>query len=84
MLLGGLALLVLWVAFFDSHSLYKRIRWHHQYEQLTEENKQLREEISTLQHKLQQPLPDEVVEQIAREQYGMKRPNETVYPIEEE
>lgn len=80
----GAALLLVWVAFFDSHSLLKRLRWHHEHEQLATENERLRQQIEALQQKLGQPLPDEVVERIAREEYGMKRPGETVYPIERE
>ena len=78
----GAALLLVWVAFFDSHSLLKRIRWHQEYDQLSAENERLRHQIDALQHKLQQPLSDEVVERIAREEYGMKHRDETVYPIE--
>lgn len=80
----GAALVLMWVAFFDSHSLVKRIRWHHEYERLSTENERLRQQIESLQYKLQQPLSDNVVERIAREAYGMRRPNETVYPIEHE
>lgn len=82
-LIGGAVLLFAWIAFFDSHSLLKRIRWHYEHEQLSAENERLHQEIEALQQKLEQPLSDEVVEQIAREQYGMKHPDETVYPIEE-
>jgi cell division protein FtsB len=42
----------------------------------------LRQQIDALEKKLGEPLPDAVVERIAREEYGMKRPGETVYPIE--
>lgn len=84
LLAGGAVLLFLWIAFFDSHSLLKRLRWHYEHEQLTTENERLRRQIETLQHQLQQPLSDEVVERIAREEYGMKRPDETVYPIDQE
>ena len=84
LLAGGAALLLVWITFFDSHSLLNRLRWHHEYEQLTTENDRLKQQIEMLERKLQQPLSDEVVERIAREEYGMKRPDETVYPIETE
>jgi len=77
----GTALLLVWVAFFDSHSLLKRIQWYQEYDQLAAENEQLRQQIEALQLKLKQPLSDELVERIAREEYGMRRPEETVYPI---
>jgi cell division protein FtsB len=84
LLVGGAALLAVWITFFDSHSLLNRLQWHQEYEQLAAENERLKQRIETLERKLKQPLSDEVVERIAREEYGMKRPDETVYPIESE
>jgi cell division protein FtsB len=84
LLIGGAALLVLWITFFDSHSLLNRYQWHLERENLSAENERLQQQIETLERKLDQPLSDEVVERIAREEYGMKRPDETVYPIESE
>lgn len=81
---GILVAALLWVLFFDSHSVLKRLRWHYEYDRLTTENQELRQKIDQLEQKLDEPLPDEVVEQIAREEYGMKRPDETVYPVEPE
>lgn len=84
-LLGAFALLlVLWITFFDSHSLLRRYQWHRELDRLTEENDRLRQQIETLEHQIDQPLSDEVVERIAREEYGMKRPGETVYRVEPE
>ena len=73
----------LWFAFFDSYSLVKRVRWHHEYARLTQENEALRHEVDILETRLAKPLPDEVIEKIAREQYGMRRPGETVYRVEQ-
>lgn len=78
---GVLTALVVWVLFFDSHSLLKRYQWHQELDALTQENKKLRGEIQHLQTQLEQPLSDRVVERIAREEYGMKRPGETVYHV---
>ena len=78
-----LVLGALWFTFFDSYSLVKRVRWHHEHARLTEENEALRREVETLEARLAQPLPDEVIEKIAREQYGMRRPGETVYRVEQ-
>lgn len=78
----ALALLVLWLLFFDSHSIYRRVQWHREYLQLRAENERLRAQIDDLSSKLEAGLSDEVVEQIAREQYGMRRPGETVYRVE--
>jgi len=84
LLVGGAALLVIWITFIDSHSLLNRYQWHQEYENLSAENERLQQQVETLERKLDQPLSDEVVERIAREEYGMKRPDETVYPTESE
>ena len=84
-LLGGLVgTLLFWITFFDSHSLLRRYRWSQELESLQQENQALRMEIDNLQEKLEQPLSDKAVERIAREQYGMKRPNETIYRLRQE
>lgn len=77
MILAGL-----WITFFDSHSLVKRVRWNQEVARLTEENKALRQEIEVLEERLAEPLSDDVIEKIAREEYGMRRPGETVYRVE--
>jgi len=83
-LLGGaLALLLIWIGFFDSHSLLRRYRWHQEHDRLTQENEQLQQDIQRLREKLDRPLSDSLVERIAREEYGMKRPNETVYRLKD-
>lgn len=78
---GLLTALVVWVLFFDSHSLLKRYQWHQELDALTQENEELQREIQQLQTQLERPLSDRVVERIAREEYGMKRPGETVYHV---
>lgn len=72
----------LWFTFFDSYSLVKRVRWHTEHARLSQENEILRREVENLEERLKKPLPDEVIEKIAREQYGMRRPGETVYRVE--
>ena len=79
LLLGGV---LVWIAFFDSHSLWQRYRWHQELEATTEENARLRTEIERLRSQLDRPLSDSLVERIAREEYGMKRPGETIYRVE--
>ncbi len=79
LLLGGV---LVWVAFFDSHSLWQRYRWHQELEATTQENADLRAEIERLRSKLDRPLSDSLIERIAREEYGMKRPGETIYRVE--
>ena len=73
----------LWFTFFDSHSLVKRVRWHQEAARLTEENEALRQQIEILEERLAEPLSDDIIEKIAREEYGMRRPGETVYRVEQ-
>ena len=79
LLLGGV---LVWVAFFDSHSLWQRYRWHQELEATARENADLRAEIERLRSQLDRPLSDSLVERIAREEYGMKRPGETIYRLD--
>ncbi|PSR02323.1 MAG: septation ring formation regulator EzrA [Bacteroidetes bacterium QS_8_68_28] len=81
--LGAVVLVVVWVAFFDSHSIQKRLRFRQQHARLTAENDSLRRQIEALQEKLQSPPADSTIERIAREEYGMRRPGETVYRVEQ-
>lgn len=84
-IIGGIVCAVfVWIAFFDSHSLLRRYQWHQDRDQLAAENDELREEIQRLRRELDRPLTDSLVERIAREEYGMKRPDETVYRLKTE
>lgn len=83
LLIGLMFAGLLWFTWFDSYSLVRRAKWQRDYEQLVEENMQLRSEIAELQSMLENPPSDETIEKIAREQYGMRRDGETVYRIEE-
>ena len=81
---GALIMLgLLWFVWFDSYSLVKRSRWEREFMELNEENSQLRLEIAGLESLLTAPPTDETIERIAREQYGMRKPDETVYRVEE-
>lgn len=81
---GGI---VVWLLFqfvwFDSYSWFRYQEWKKEHEQITTENVQLQAEIKQLQALLETPPSDEMIEKIAREQYGMRREGETVYRIEE-
>ena len=78
--LGILA--IVWVAFFDSHSLLKRATWHWEAQSLRAENKELQEDIESIERQLEALESNETIEEIAREEYGMHRPGETVYRVE--
>lgn len=77
------ASLLVWIAFFDSHSILKRVQWHHESAQLQAENRRLREQIDQVRRDLDAVNADAVIEKVAREQYGMRRPGETVYRVSE-
>ena len=71
-----------WLAFFDSHSLARRVAWHQEATRLRAENQALRDDIERLEVQVEEARSDEMVETIAREQYGMRRPGERVYRVE--
>ncbi len=77
-----LVLVGMWLVFLDSHSLYRRLQWHREVGKLVNENAALQTRIDEMERKLSDVASDEVVEQIAREQYGMRKPGETVYRVE--
>lgn len=79
-----MVLAALWFAFFDSYSLIKRVRWHQEHARLVQENAALHDDVAALKARMAKPLPNEVIEKIAREQYGMRRPGETVYRVEQQ
>lgn len=71
-----------WVAFFDSHSLWRRATYAGELDRLTEENVRLAAENEDLEARLARGLDASTVEKVAREQYGMRRPGEHVYRVE--
>lgn len=78
----GLVVAAVWIAFFDSHSLLRRVQYYYEYRTLAAENEQLQAAIEDLERRVSAEPSDEVVEEVAREQYGMRRPGERVYPVE--
>lgn len=75
-------MLVLWIGFFDSHSVWKRVSASSELQRLQRENVHLEAQILHYETMLQGPLTEEAIERAAREQYGMRRPGETVYPLQ--
>ncbi|MEQ9103740.1 MAG: septum formation initiator family protein [Rhodothermales bacterium] len=73
---------IFWFLFLDSHSLWTRVQLHREHARLSAHNAAIAAEIEELETKLSRPLTDDEVERIAREEYGMQREDETVYPIE--
>lgn len=81
--IGVVVLLLGWLTFFDSHSLLRRGQWQYEHARLQEENARLRAEIARLDSLNRAGLTDEMIERIAREEFGMRRPGETVHPVTE-
>ena len=82
LLIAGLTVGAVWFLFFDSHSLLRRGQYYAEARALAEENAELQNQIDRLDAQLDAGLSDEIVETVAREQYGMRRSGETVYPVE--
>ena len=70
-----------WVSFLDTHSLMHRVKWARELAQLRAENDALVAENASLEEEIAGAAEPEVVERVAREQYGMRRPGETVYRL---
>jgi cell division protein FtsB len=77
-------IVLLWVLFLDSHSVFNRVRWYREADDLREENRRIEARISEVREELGRRSDDKEVERIAREAYGMRRDGETVYRVEDE
>ena len=85
-LLGLLGLvLVIWFIFVDVYSLKTRWDLGQQKKELIRKTEELKSESETLEQDIQklENNPD-LIEKIAREEYGMKKPGEKVYKIKKE
>lgn len=78
--MGGVILI--WFAFIDTYSLWARFELHQRKETLKVKIAQLKAETNRLKQKIHTLKSDpELLERIAREEYGMKKKGETVYKI---
>ena len=84
LVLVGLAALAVWVAFFDSHSVLRRVQYASELDRLSEENAAMVADNAAVQARLDRGLDNATVEEVAREQYGMRRPGETVYRVRDD
>lgn len=74
----------IWLFFFDSHSLLRRFVWTAQAREVRIENDRLSAEIDSLRATVAAGLSRDDIERIARTQYGMSRPDETVHLLSEQ
>lgn len=74
--------LVIWFAFLDTYSLTTRIRLSQEKADLIRKTELLRADTEDLENKIANLRNDSaLLERIAREEYGMKKPNEIIYRI---
>ncbi|HKL15577.1 MAG TPA: septum formation initiator family protein [Balneolaceae bacterium] len=73
---------VLWFLFFDTYSLTTRYQLESRKDELIERTKELELKTDELEKKIEE-LKDnpDLLEKIAREEYGMRKPGETVYRV---
>lgn len=80
MVLG--AFILIWFSFIDVYSLQTRHKLNKQKKELIEKTQVLSEQTSVLEQKTEALQNDPaLLEKIAREQYGMRKPGERVYKI---
>ncbi len=80
--MGGF--IIIWFAFLDTYSLWARYDLHQRKQALKAKTVQLKAETSELTQKIENLESDpELLERIAREEYGMKKESETIYKIVE-
>ncbi len=76
------AFIVVWILFIDTYSLYTRYELHQKKNDLIERTTELKTETASLEQKIEELTKNtDLLEKIAREEYGMRKPGETVYRI---
>jgi cell division protein FtsB len=85
-LIGLLAAFVAaWFLFFDTHSLMTKVKLESQKKDLIERTKEYQKRTAELEQKINDlDTNPELLEKIAREDYGMRKTDETVYKIKKE
>ncbi len=82
-LIGALlAFIAIWLLFIDTYSVLTRIQLNLQKEDLIERTGEFKKKTAKLEEKIEdlETNPD-LLEKIAREEYGMRKPDEKVYRI---
>ncbi len=76
---------LVWFSFVDSYSMYTRWSLNERKDFLKERTEALRTDTELLKQKIENLNENTaLLEKIAREQYGMRKPGETVYKIRRE
>ena len=75
---------LIWFTFLDTYSLWTRYQLIREKQTLIEETENLRKKTDELNKKIDLVHNDPLtLERIARERYGMRKPDENVYRIKE-
>ena len=74
--------LVIWFGFLDTYSFWSRYELSRRKEDLIEKTAELKKETQELNKKINNLKNNpQLIEKIAREEYGMRRKGETVYRV---
>lgn len=77
------AFITVWFLFFDTHSLMTKLKLDQQKKELIERTEEYKKRTAELENKIEElESSSELIEKIAREDYGMKKPDETVYKVQ--
>ncbi|MFO8029865.1 MAG: septum formation initiator family protein [Cyclonatronaceae bacterium] len=80
-----LLMLVAWFGFIDTYSVRTRILLNKEKQELITDTERLQEETAKLQKKMEDLQADPgLLERLAREEFGMRKPGETIYRVIEE
>ena len=74
--------LLIWILFFDSHSVRNRWYWEGETQRMVAENDQFKEEIEASKRRIKSADTTFVIEERAREDFMMRRGGETIYRVE--
>lgn len=79
-----LFLMVLWFGFIDTYSIRTRIQLANERNDLVTETERLQHDTAVIKENLDNFLENPgLLEKLAREEYGMRKPGETIYRIRE-
>ncbi|MCH8569202.1 MAG: septum formation initiator family protein [Balneolales bacterium] len=74
--------LIIWFGFLDNYSIYTRYQLSKEKAELKQQIELLQRETESLETRIQALQTDSsYLERIAREDYGMRKPGETIYQI---
>ena len=79
----GFILILFFIFFTGSQSLFKLFSLHHERNQLQQQKEELIMQSDSLQHEIEKLRKDDrYLEEVAREKYNMKKEKEDVYVVE--